>query len=67
MTDPALKEVISTAEAAKIAGMTDGGIKYAIAQGFLHAKKVGHSWVLNRATVKAFAKIERKRGPKAKV
>lgn len=64
MTDPALKDVIGTEEAAKIAGMTDGGIKYAIDRGFLPAKKVGRTWILFRATVKAFAKIERKPGPK---
>lgn len=64
MTEPALKDVIGTEDAAKIAGMTEGGIKYAIAQGFLPAKKIGRVWVLWKPAVKAFAKIDRKPGPK---
>lgn len=58
-------DLLSTAEAAEVMGVTDSHVRRVIGAGELEAQRIGaRSWVVRRADAEAWAKVDRKRGPK---
>jgi excisionase family DNA binding protein len=60
-------ELLTTAQAAKVMGVTDAHVRRVIGTGELKATRFGgHSWVIRRADAEAWAKVQRRTGPKGK-
>jgi excisionase family DNA binding protein len=61
---PMTARYITTKQAAEIAGVTDGYIRFLLGKRTLTGKRFGRDWLVSRKSVEHFAEIERKRGPK---
>ncbi len=59
-----IEDYISTKEAAQIAKVTTGRIRQLLAKGELRGKRIGRDWIVERHSVKEFASLQRKPGPK---
>lgn len=58
-------ELLGTAEAAEVMGVTDAHVRRVIGSGELPARRVGaRSWVVRRGDAEAWAKVQRRTGPK---
>lgn len=62
---PGPDDLLSTAEAAEVMGVTDSHVRRVIGAGELEAQRIGaRSWVVRRADAEAWARVERRTGPK---
>ncbi len=52
-------------EAARIVGISPGGIRFAIRAGLLSARKIGRDWLIDRAEAERYANSDRRPGPKS--
>ena len=59
-------EWITTDDAARIAGVTAHQIRHLLKQGTILGQKFGRSWMVDSQSVEAYAKRDRKPGPKPK-
>jgi excisionase family DNA binding protein len=62
--DPEHDGLLSQAQAAKLLNMTREGVRYLLKRGYLQAVKVGPYTLIPRHSIEAYAKTERKPGPK---
>jgi excisionase family DNA binding protein len=60
------EEWITTVEAANILGVTVAHVSNLLRRGELIGQKFGRSWMVNKASVEAYAVSYRKPGPKPK-
>ncbi|MEO8084398.1 MAG: helix-turn-helix domain-containing protein [Ardenticatenales bacterium] len=58
-------DLLSTAEAAEVMGVSDAHVRRVIGDGELKARRIGgRSWVIRRADAEAWKAVERRTGPK---
>lgn len=64
---PGPDDLLSTAEAGEVMGVTDAHVRRVIGTGELAAQRIGaRSWVVRRADAEAWAKVQRRPGPRGK-
>jgi excisionase family DNA binding protein len=55
---------LTSGEAAKILGITNGRVRQLLIKGTLKGKRFGHIWMVDRRSVERYAASGRKPGPK---
>ncbi len=55
---------MTPAEAAQLIGVTQHQVRHLARKGIIESHRLGRSWVINRASAEAYARSERKPGPK---
>lgn len=59
-----MRDQITTAEAARILGVTSRHVTLLIRSGKLRGQKLGRDWILSRKSVEQFERTPRGRAPK---
>ncbi len=57
-------EWITSQQAAKMIGVTTDHVAYLVREGMVSAQRFGRVWMISRASALAYAKTERRPGPK---
>lgn len=54
-----MKDIISTAEAAKILGLTKGRIRQLLQSGEIKGQRVGRTWIIYRRDIEEFQRLRK--------
>lgn len=63
---PALDDLISLSEAAKLSGLSPNHLRLLVSNGVIWGKKLGRNWVTTAQAVEEYIQLDRKTGPKPK-